>query len=554
MRLRRKKKYQAIEPDEILIDAKNLPGYDAARLEGKIEKAIEPKAFRDFVALASLIGIVFVLQLVHLQVVQGATLSDRAERNSLEEHLLIAERGIVTDRGGVPLAENRFDPRLGYATREYPLGEAAAHLVGYVSYPKKDKNGYWTRDQTAGLSGVEAAYDEKLKGKNGVEIRETDASGNTVSGSTVRAPVRGMTLALSIDAGLQKELYDALRERATESGFSGGSGVIMDVETGEVYALASYPSFDPALVSEGGDGVSDLLTDQRSPFLDRAISGLYAPGSVVKVVVAAAALEEGVITPEKQILSTGSISVPNPYDSKRPSVFKDWKAHGWVDMRHALAVSSDVYFYEIGGGFEDQRGLGIARIDTYLRAFGIGEATGIAIPGEQAGVVPTPAWKAATFGERWLLGDTYHTAIGQYGFQVTTIALARAAAAIANGGTLVTPTLIQGEYGEHTPVDVSPDNLRVVREGMLLATKVGGTAVALNLAGLEVGGKTGTAQVGAQNEFVNSVVIGFFPYAHPRYAFAAVMERGKAGTQVGAPAMMAQVLSWIVTHRSGMTE
>jgi penicillin-binding protein 2 len=552
MRLRRKNKYQAIEPDEILIDAKNLPGYDAVRLEGKIEKAIEPKAFRDFVVLAGLIGFVFLGQLVWLQVVQASTLSARAERNRLEEHLIIAERGIVTDRAGIGVVENKNNPDFGYATRVYPLGETAAHLVGYVSYPKKDKNGYWTGTETKGLSGIEAAYNVDLAGKNGVEIRETDASSVIVSGSTIREPLRGAALALSIDAGLQKELYDVIRTRATESGFAGGSGVIMDIETGEVYALASYPSFDPALVSGGGDGVSALLTDPRAPFLDRAISGLYAPGSVVKTIVAAAALEEGVITPDTQILSTGSISVPNQYDPEHPSVFKDWRAHGWVDMRHALAVSSDVYFYEVGGGFEDQRGLGIALLDQYFRAFGLGVATGIAVPGEEAGIIPTPSWKAETFGDRWLLGDTYHTAIGQYGFQVTTLELARAVSAIANGGTLVAPTLLKGERGARTSVGVQPEHLAVVREGMLLATKVGGTAAALDIAGLEVGGKTGTAQVGVKNEFVNSVVIGFFPYVSPRYAFAVVMERGKAGTQVGAPAVMASVLQWVVAHRSDM--
>ena len=553
MRLSQKRKYQAIEPDEILIDAQNLPGYDSTRLEGKIEKAIEPKAFRDFIILASIVGLAFMVQLVRLQVVNAAAYATRAEANRLEEQTLLAERGSITDRSGVTLAENQKNPELGYTTRLYPLNDAAAHLIGYVSYPKKDKNGNWTRKETTGLAGIESAYDSELQGLNGVEIRETDAKGNTVSGSTVRPPAQGATITLSIDAGLQKELYDALKARAMDSHFTGGSGVIMDIETGEVYALASYPSFDPAQVSAGGSEVSALLTDSRAPFLDRAISGLYAPGSVVKTLVASAALQEGIITPEKHILSTGAISVPNPYDPKHPSIFKDWRAQGWVDIRHAIAVSSDVDFYEVGGGFEDQRGLGIALLQKYFSAFGLGSGTGIAIPGEQAGVVPSPTWKAATFnGERWLLGDTYHTAIGQYGFQVTTLELVRAVAAIANGGTLVAPTLRKDERGTTQSVGIADANLQVVREGMLLATQPGNTAAALDIAGMRVGGKTGTAQVGVHNEFVNSTVIGFFPYDHPRYAFAAVMERGKAGTQIGAPAMMSGVLNWVVANRSDM--
>lgn len=555
---RRNRRYRPIEPDEILIDAENLPGFDPIRLEGKIEKAIEPKAMSAFALIAFLIGAAFLVQLVRLQVVDAAALTARAEANRLDQEILVAERGVITDRRGAPLAENAPGAAALFATRVYPLGEAAAHLIGYVSYPKKDKNGYWIEEKTKGLSGIEASFDRSLTGENGVEIRETDATGNLVSGSTVRGSVRGSEIALSIDAGLQRELYEAIRSRAIESGFAGGSGALMDLSTGEVYALASYPSFDPELVSSGGSDVADLLSDPRAPFLDRAISGLYAPGSVVKPMVAAAALQEGIITPEKKLLSTGSITVPNPYNPDLPSVFKDWKAHGWVDMRRAIAVSSDVYFYEIGGGFsapgaEDQPGLGIALIKKYLTAFGLGLGTGIDLPGEASGLIPDPAWKASAFdGERWLLGDTYHTAIGQYGFQVTTIELARAAAAIGNGGTLVVPTLVKDEEGERSPVGVLGEHLAVVREGMLLATKPGGTAAALDLPGLAVGGKTGTAQVGVRNEFMNSTVIGFFPYEKPRYAFAIVMERARAGTQIGAPAVMAQVLRFIAANLPDM--
>ena len=553
MRLRRKRKYQDIDPDERLIDAENLPGYDQRRLEGRIAPPIEPRAYRSFVIAVSVIGLVFMGQLLKIQIVDSALLSARAEANRLEERLVIAERGIVIDRAGVALAENEPAPELGFSIRRYPLGEAAAHLVGYVSYPARDANGYWSKDASTGVSGIEAALDAARAGVNGAEIREVTAQGDIVSGSIVRPPENGDIIALSIDAGIQGALYAGIKERAIAGPFVGGAGAIMDIRTGEILALASYPSFDPEAVALGDDrdAIATYLADTHAPFLDRAIAGLYTPGSVVKPFIAAAALSEGVINPEKKILSTGSISVPNPYDPSHPTVFRDWKAHGWVDMRHAIAVSSDVYFYEVGGGFEDQRGLGISAIEEYLRRFGIGEATGIGLAGEEAGVIPNPAWKLAEFGERWLLGNTYHTAIGQYGFQVTPIELTRAVAAIANGGALITPTLIAGQQGAETSIQIPDPNLQVVREGMRLGV-IEGTASALAVPGVAVGGKTGTAEVGARKEFTNSLVIGFFPYDAPRYAFAVVMERSKAGTPVGAPAVMQQVLSWIVANRPEM--
>ena len=154
------------------------------------------------------------------------------------------------------------------------------------------------------------------------------------------------------------------------------------------------------------------------------------------------ALTEGVIDPYKKILSTGSISIPNPYFPDQKTVFKDWKAHGWTDMREAIAVSSDVYFYEIGGGFESQKGLGIVNIEKYAQLFGIGQKTGIDLPDEKGGIIPGPEWKIKNFkGEPWRIGDTYNTVIGQYGFQVTPLEMVRAISAIANYGTLVTPAL-----------------------------------------------------------------------------------------------------------------
>jgi penicillin-binding protein 2 len=554
--LGRKKRYRAIEPDEILIDAQNLPAFDTTRLEGRIERPIGVNAFRTFFAVIALLIIILAGQLANLQIFKYPTLAARAEANSLNEAIIPSPRGLILDRNGEPLAENSATTSLESATRIYPLGAAAAHLVGYVSYPKRDQNGFWYQQATEGVVGIESAQNEKLAGVPGLEISETDASGNTVSGQIVRAPGAGQDVHLSIDADVQKELYSELKSRAETSGWRGATGAIMDVETGELIALSSYPSYDPEVMSSGEpkETVNSFLSDGRSPFLDRAVSGLYTPGSVVKPFVAAAALDAHIISPEKQILSTGSISVPNPYDPTHPSVFKDWRANGWVDVRHAIAVSSDVYFYEVGGGFEDQPGLGISAIEKYMKNFGFGASTGVQLPGEETGVIPDPTWKANNFdNEPWFLGDTYHTAIGQYGFKVTVMELIRAVASLANGGALVTPVIEAGTHGVRTQVPVSAADIAISREGMRLCV-TDGICQALAVSGVHVAAKTGTAQIGAHNEYTNSLVEGFFPYEHPKYAFVIVMEQAKAGTLSGASAVMGNVLNWIVANKPDMVQ
>ena len=293
--------------------------------------------------------------------------------------------------------------------------------------------------------------------------------------------------------------------------------------------------------------------------LNRAVAGAYTPGSIIKPIFAAAALKEEIISPDKQILSTGAIKIPNPYDPTRPSIFKDWAVHGLVDMRTAIAVSSDEYFYTIGGGYGGQKGLGINRIDEYARNFGLATSTGIALWGEVSGVIPTPEWKESVFGkdDPWRIGDTYNTAIGQYGFQITALQAVRFVSAIANGGRLLTPQLLaQSDNASSTAsyisTGVSDEYLEVAREGMRLAvvsTRKDATVKSLNIGGIRIAAKTGTAQTGVNNESMNSWSVGFWPAENPRYAYATVLEKAPAGTLAGASPAMLPFFQWLIVNK-----
>ena len=552
---RRKKVHVEIQPDEILLDSSNPTDFDRDQFEGRMERPFTRRSFFFFGGMLGVVVLLLLMRAGNLQLVHGASYAAQAQANQLSQKILFADRGIITDRTGLPLAYNERSSTVDeFATRVYADVRGLAHVVGYARTPAKDASGVYYRDAFVGVDGAEKAYDTTLAGHNGMQLSETDAHGKVISESVTQAEQMGGQVTLSIDAKLNQGLYDAIATRADGSKFQGGAGVIINVKTGEIVALTSYPEFSLTALEQGDTrALQASNADKRQPFLNRATSGLYAPGSIVKPIVAAAALTEGVISENKQILSTGSISVPNPYDPTHPSVFKDWRAQGWVDVRHAIAVSSDVYFYEVGGGYQDQLGLGIDRLDKYFRMFGLGADTGLVGFPEQVGNIPTIAWKAKNFpaDPTWRLGDTYHTAIGQYGMQVTPLQAARYAAAIANGGTLLTPTLIAcpavggaSSTPHGTTLAVSDHALQVVREGMRLGVTEG-IAGAVKFDFVHVAAKTGTAQIGVHNEYMNSWMIGFFPYEHPEYAYAVVLERGPAGTTSGSPAVMGQFLLWV---------
>ena len=543
-----------INPDEIFLDSSNLPQFDRHQFEGRLERPIARRTIFILGGVFCLAMLLVLSKTFSLQIMEGDRYANQSAQNRLRHSLIFGSRGVFYDRNGTLLAWNVIDDaKPEFSKRKYLEQNGLSHVVGFIKYPSKDKAGFYYKVDFEGLDGAEKYYNEYVAPQHGIRIVETDAHGNIQSESVLKPPKDGANITLTIDARLQSKLHELMEGLAKERGFNGGAAVIMDVQNGELLTMVSFPEYDSQVLTDGSDedAIKKTLADPKTPFLYRATSGLYAPGSIVKPFIALAALEEGIITPEKEIVSTGKISVPNPFDPSKPSVFKDWKAHGAVDMRKALAVSSDIYFYEIGGGFEEQKGLGIGSIEKYMRLFGFGEEPGGNDFFGEAGVIPNPKWKRANFnGEAWNLGNTYHTSIGQYGFQVTPLQVARGVAAIANGGKLLEPRLVEEKEipPSYAVIPIKTSSFGVVKEGMLGAVTLGGTASGLSIPNISVAGKTGTAELGTLKKLVNSWVVGFFPYEKPAFAFAIIMEKGPRDNTIGATFVARQLFEWMSVY------
>lgn len=537
---RRYREYE-LSPDEIFLDSSNIPEFDRGRLEGRLEKPVGTAAFYGLSFATVLLLAILVSQAFALQILKGDAYATQSEQNRLRPEILFAHRGAILDRTGEVLVENIPSPE-GYIGRSY-VHPGFSHVLGYVSYPKKDKSGNYYDTEIKGLGGAEESFNTELAGVNGLLLIEENALGDVQSKGSVQKPVDGKNITLSIDARVQRAFYSAIQELADRVPYQGGAAALMDVETGELYALVSYPEYNPNILSAGEpvSVIEGYADDSRGPYLNRPVAGLYTPGSIVKPIIAAGAYADGIISAEKEIVSTGSLVVPNPYDPDNPTVFRDWKAHGATDMRRAIAVSSDVYFYTVGGGFGDQKGLGIARLSEWYKVFGYGKKTNIELSSEETGFIPTPEWKESVIGEPWRIGNTYHTAIGQYDMQITVLEAVRATAAIANGGKLLDLHVRQGAPISGESIAIDPQALTIAREGMRLGVTAG-TSVGLNVyTYANAAGKTGTAELGFNNEYRNSWSVGFFPYDAPKYAWAVVMEKGPAGNAVGGIYIMGRV-------------
>ena len=435
-----------------------------------------------------------------------------------------------------------------------------SHLLGYMGKISPEKldayleNGY-AFDDSAGKTGLELSYEAVLKGTNGKEHAEVDAFGEVKKVLAYQKPQPGQNLVLTIDLELQQQAEQSLRRIMDQYHKQRGSVIVLDPNSGEVLAMVSVPAFDSNVFISGSDSglITSLFNDPDQPLFNRSISGEYPSGSTFKLVIAAAALQEGVITPQTGVNSVGGLSVGRWF-------FPDWKAggHGWTTVTKALAESVNTFFYMVGGGYHDFAGLGVERIKTYAEKFGLNQKLGIDLPQEATGLLPSEAWKEEVKGEQWYIGDTYHLAIGQGDLLVTPLQVAAWTSVFANSGTLYQPHLVRavgaGEDQPSVPVQskvlnehfIDAANLETVRQGLRQGVLTGSSR-ALGSLPVTVAAKTGTAEWSSTRP-PHAWVTAFAPFEHPGLVVTVLIEEGEEGSRLAVP-IAADVIRWWAENR-----
>ena len=564
---------------------------------------------------------ILIVRLAYLQIVKGADFKKKSENNSIRFRQIKPLRGLIMDRNGFVLVDNKpsFDvlyiPNKNKANelsverlkqlyqnksldfpydqallknakpylpikldknvnmekialvetnalnlpgisidvspiRLYLDGEILAPVIGYTGEISKKEieksDGKYAYGDVSGKHGLENFFDSVIRGNRGAELVEVNAYGKEIKNMGRIDPVSGYNMTLTIDADLQKAAWEAIQGKA-------GSVVVMDPRDGEVLAMVSSPSFDPNLFYEGisEEQWSQLQNNPFAPLSNKAISGQYPPGSTYKLIVAAAALEEGIITPDTKIFCNGSFTLGN-------RTYRCWKkgGHGWVNLHQAIVGSCDVYFYTVG------KMLGVDKIAEYAKRFGFGDLAGIDLPNEKKGLVPSKEWKLKRKKEIWQMGETISISIGQGYNLVTTLQLANAFGAFANGGTLWRPYLVKqiqltdGKiYKEFVPtkkgeLNLSAKTIEIINDALKgVVNEPGGTGQNAKLPGVEVCGKTGTSQVLGLPEDEKArrrKILGAFqkdhalfacyaPSKNPEIVVAVILENAGGGGAVAAP-------------------
>ena len=493
--------------------------------------------------------------------------------------------------------------------REYPTGELTANIIGYLGPISEQTQEYYEslgfvadRDKV-GYSGIEYQYQEILAGSNGLKLVEIDVAGQELRevGEVIQ-PVAGNSLRLTIDTRLQAAAQTALRNRmefinryANERRSPIGVVIAMDPNTGEILAMVSEPTYENNRFARfiPADYYEQLASDDRGkPLINHAIQLAFPPGSTYKLVTGIGSLNEDIITPNETLFDPGKITIANRYFPNDPGKAKDfvcWNedGHGDVDYLHGLAWSCNIYFYKIGGGYENEvdPGLGIDLLGDYARALGYGDLLGIDLPGEYDGLVPTRDWKRRTQGENWSTGDTYNASTGQGYVLATPLQVLTSAATVANGGRVMWPHLVQeildgegnvvetieprvlwdltdGFLTEDTPdINVESWVMELTQQGMHMVTLDGGTVYGYgNLDTISSAGKTGTGEFCDTVAFnkglcepgnwpTHSWYVAFAPYENPEIAVVAMVYNGGEGAVTSGP-IVKQVLETYFTLKS----
>src|SRR3989339_910022 len=487
--------------------------------------------------LLILIMAIFFSRVIFLTVIMGDHFGDLAQGNMIGKQKLDPIRGVISDKNGKPLAMN-ID-YMGRTIRFYPGGETVAAIVGYLGKPTEsdlEDCAFCNPEMPVGKAGIEKSFQNDLVGQSGEAIVQETADGKSKTEIKRTESVPGKNIQTNIDIELQKTAFMAIKNKLQEVGKSGV--VIVARVSGEVLALASVPSFDPNLFIQngkrsefGGDSkdVDSLLNDSAAkPLFNRAISGNFAPGSVYKLVPAIGALEEGKISRATEIMDTGEIKI-GEYRFGNWYLDKYGQTEGLVNVVKAITRSNDIFFYKTG------EALGADSLISWTKRFGLGEKTGIDLPGESEGFVPTPYWREKTLGERWFLGNTYHMAIGQGDLMTTPLQINRMTAE-AVSGLSCNPVLVGG--GVCTDQKFNPKNIATVLEGMKGACSPGGTGFPLFEYAGKIFCKTGTAQKGGKESLSNawiSVVVPKGADVRSWVVMTVLIEEGGEGSAVAGP-------------------
>lgn len=628
-----KKQQNEISPEEILVDTYAEDQKILPKIEFPVSRSLTLGIF--ILTLLFLTGTLITAG--YYQIFRHQYFLAWAEENKLKQVLLEAPRGIIIDRYGKIIAENKIfyevilipeelpqdsfsyfqqikllaktlnkDPKeiqqlieekkrmpnstvfsnltieqaiqfqaratdlkgfylVGRFVRFYPYGEATSHLVGYTGYASQqdliNMPGIML-GEIIGKTGIEHQYNAFLKGEKGKFSYGVNARQEIIEDKEVSYYKTGKTLILTIDAELQEKIYSTLKNFIGTK-YGGGAGIALNPKTGELLALVSYPGIDTNKLVAGisSEILKRLFQSPQKPFFNRAISGEYSPGSTIKPFIALAALEEQIIDPETKINDfEGKIIVPNPYFPDKPYIFRDWKAHGSVNMKEAIGDSCNVYFYTIGGGYGNIKGLGAGRIKKYLQEFGWGEPTGVDLAGEKSGFIPDPEWKEKNEKEIWRIGDTYNLSIGQGYIKTTPLQLAVNAAALINNGNLWKPyvvleirepetntTIIQTTPFLRENIPAKPENLEIIKQGMRY-TVIGGSAQRLQDLPFSTAGKTGSVQISSDLTKTNALFFSFMPAEDPQFLLFILVEGGGQGGAT-AVSLSKEILYWYWENR-----
>ncbi len=497
-------------------------------------------------------------------------------RNSLQQ--IIIKRGLSQQES--ILFETRSAEFAGFSIksipiREYMNPEIFSHALGYSGLISENELADLEADQYdindfIGKSGIELSYEKYLRGINGNTQVEVDASGRPIKVLGNVEPQPGNVVKLSIDAGLQEQLYKSFTKFGDKAK---GAAIAMDPKTGEILALVSVPGFNNNLFAPGisTDDYRSLLDNKNLPLFNRSIAGTYPPGSTIKMVTAAAALQENVVTKDTIIYDRGVLVINNQFNPSIKYNFYGWKRNGLgpMNVRDAIAESSDIYFYTVGGGHPSSKinGLGAEKLASYYRKFGMGAVTGIDIQGEKPGIVADPEWKAKYFNNdpisgKWYLGDTYHISIGQGDMLTTPLQVAVWTSAVANNGVVNKPHLLKeivnqaGEIIERPELEqlinaqINPQHMQAIQEGMrqnVIGNK--GSGRQLSTLPISAAGKTGTSQFdGSDPSRTHAWFTSYAPYENPEIVVTILVEAGGEGHAAAVP-IAKDALQWWADNR-----